>query len=153
MRVGMNAERFAALADAYGGDLRRWPAAERASAEAFVAGDPASAEPVLEAARRLDTALDSAPAAYPTPALRERVLAAAHEAGASSRRWRWPTLDWSSWGRGWLAPGAGVAAAVVAGAWLGVVAFHSAGAQLKADTVLVASADLSAGDLEESSSR
>ena len=33
----MEAERFAALADAYGGQLQRWPLAERASAQRFAA--------------------------------------------------------------------------------------------------------------------
>ena len=34
----MDENRFEALAGAYGADLRRWPEAERAAAEAFRAG-------------------------------------------------------------------------------------------------------------------
>ena len=152
MSVEMNAERFAALAEAFGGDLRRWPEAERASAMTFLAAEPAAAEPVLDAARRLDTALDSALNLYPSPALRDRVLASAPRPGERVRHisWSWGWgWNWSvAWTRSWLAPGAGLAAACVAGAWIGLLASHNAGAQLRADTVLVASADLSAGDLE-----
>ena len=36
----MKAERLHALADAYGADLRRWPASERAFAETLIAADP-----------------------------------------------------------------------------------------------------------------
>ena len=36
----MNLERFEYLADAYGADLRRWPASERAFAETLIAADP-----------------------------------------------------------------------------------------------------------------
>jgi hypothetical protein len=143
MSVRMTAERFAALAEAYGGDLRRWPEAEREAACAFWKAEPATAEPVLEAARWMDGALSSAPQPYPSAALRERVLAS-----AARRPARRLLAGWS-WNVGWLAPGAGLAAACVAGAWLGLVASHHVGSQLRADTVLVASADQSAGDAED----
>jgi hypothetical protein len=144
MNVHMTAERFAALAQAYGGDLRRWPEAERAAANAFLIAEPAAAEPLLAAERWMDGALDSTPQPYPSQALRERVLAAA-------RRPAGPFAGWSlGWSRGrdirWLAPGAGLAAACIAGAWLGMTASHNVSSQLRADTVLVASADQSAGD-------
>ena len=45
--------------DRYGGNLTRWPAAERAAAEALVAGDRRAAE-IAAAAARLETALAEA---------------------------------------------------------------------------------------------
>lgn len=141
MSFVMNAQRFAALAGAYGGDVRRWPEAERGEALAFLEMEPAKAQPVLEAARAIDGLLDSAPHPYPSQALRERVLASAPRSGERPAR-RWLSL----WAPEWLAPGAGLAAAFVAGAWLGLIASHNAVAQFRADTVLVASADQTAGD-------
>jgi hypothetical protein len=140
MSSEMNANRFASLAEAYGGDIRRWPEAERAAAWAFAKVEPAAAEPVLDAARRIDLALNAGPGFHPSPALRELVLASAPRAQ--------PRMAWGGWAPRWLAP-AGFAAACVAGAWLGVAASHGAQAQLRADTVLVASADLTAGDPED----
>ena len=39
----MDKDRFETLAAAYGGDLRRWPEAERAAAEDFRRGNPEAA--------------------------------------------------------------------------------------------------------------
>lgn len=141
MNSGMNAIRFASLAEAYGGDIRRWPHQERAAAWDYLKGDPASATPVLEAARRLDLALDAAPALAPSLALRELILASAPRAAVVRQ----------TWALRWLAPGMGFAAACVVGAWLGLAAAHGAQSQLRADSVLVASADLST-DAEDAGS-
>lgn len=54
----MNAERFRDLAEAWGGDLDRWPAAERDQARAFLAVSPDAAQALAEA-RGLDAALDA----------------------------------------------------------------------------------------------
>ena len=54
----MTPERFETLADAYGADLARWPPAERAEAERWLAQTPGAAA-VLLRARRLDEALAS----------------------------------------------------------------------------------------------
>lgn len=54
----MNRERFSHLLEAYGGDFRRWPAQDRASAAAFAAQHPDVAS-AIEAARALDAALDA----------------------------------------------------------------------------------------------
>lgn len=144
MSVRMTAERFAALAEAYGGDLRRWPETERDAARAFREAEPATAESLLEAERWMDSALDGAPRPSPSAALRERVLAsAARRPVPRFAGWSW------GWNLRWLAPGAGLAAACVAGAWLGMTASHNVSSQLRADTVLVASADQSAGDPED----
>jgi hypothetical protein len=141
MSNDMNPNRFAALAEAYGGDIRRWPDAERDAAWAFLKAQPESAAPALAAARRIDTALDSIASFQPSAALRDLVLASAPRSAARA------ASAW--WTARWLAPGAGFAAACAAGAWLGLVAAHGAQTQLKADSVMVASADLSAGDLED----
>ena len=69
----MDQDRFAALAAAYGGELRRWPAAERAAAQARVAADPRAAA-VLDEGRGLDAALDDWRTAHPSHTLRQAVL-------------------------------------------------------------------------------
>ncbi|MGE0596113.1 MAG: hypothetical protein AB7P07_07105 [Hyphomonadaceae bacterium] len=54
----MDAARFSAIVEAYGASPKRWPAEERAAAEAF-AGRP-EAQGILAEARALDAELDSA---------------------------------------------------------------------------------------------
>jgi ferric-dicitrate binding protein FerR (iron transport regulator) len=72
----MDETRFRALLDAYGGDPRRWPDAERAAALAFAAAHPAS-EALLEAAQTLDAALDLGDRPAPSDLLARRILASA----------------------------------------------------------------------------
>jgi hypothetical protein len=104
----MTPERFETLAEAWGGDVARWPGADREAAAALMAAEPAWAQRVLARAGDLDAAL----AAYAPPRgaidLADRIAAAAPRA-----RPRW---------RGWLTPvgmGAGLAAACAAGVLLG----------------------------------
>ena len=88
----MTPERFTHLADAYGADLQRWPATERAGAQALLAeGNPELVE-ALNEARWLDGLLDSHKVLAPTPELIRRIVAAA------------PVAAPSFWGRhpGWL---------------------------------------------------
>lgn len=69
----MDKARFEAITAAYGAEPRRWPAAERAAAEAYAAREGVD----LSGARALDALLDAAPA--PAPAndlLAARILAA-----------------------------------------------------------------------------
>lgn len=106
----MNAERFAALLEAYGAEPRRWPAAERSAGEAFAGGVEGRA--ALAAELELDSWLDASSAARPTHDLRMRVLAAAPKPGV-----------WSRFAQPWLrawAPGAGLAAAGLAGVVFGL---------------------------------
>lgn len=105
----MTPERFETLAEAWGGDVARWPVAEREAAAELMAARPDWARTVLVAAGDLDAAL----AAYAPPrasvGLAERIAA---EAPAARPRWR-----------AWLLPlgmGAGLAAACAAGMVLGV---------------------------------
>lgn len=88
----MTPERFHHLADAYGADLRRWPAAERASAQALLAEGNVEALDALNQARWLDGLLDSHRVAAPTPEFFRRIVASA------------PLAAPSFWGRhpGWL---------------------------------------------------
>lgn len=82
----MDRERFLHLLEAYGGDLRRWPAETRAPAAAYAAQD-AEAAAALAEARALDRALDAGRhGAEPSAALAARVLAQAPRAAALDRR-------------------------------------------------------------------
>lgn len=73
----MDEIRFQALADAYGGDVARWPQAERAAAEAFMDAKPARARSILSQAQALDQRLAEMGPAQPDSALFEAVIAAA----------------------------------------------------------------------------
>src|SRR5262245_29633489 len=104
----MTPERFEILAEAYGGDVARWPSAERAAAAALAASSPEWARAVLGQAGEVDAALDAFTAPGASAALYGRILAAAP---ARSLAWR-----------GWLMPvglGAGLAAASAAGLLVG----------------------------------
>jgi hypothetical protein len=103
----MNRERFEALAEAYGGDLRRWPAAERATAEAWVASETSARAP-LDAASETDALLSESPNAIASPALTQRIVALAPAARAARGAWAWLT-------------GAGVGAALAGAAASGVL--------------------------------
>lgn len=112
----MTEARFVALADAWGGDLRRWPAAEAASARLWADANPAAAARALFEARQTDAVLDLVPR-VPVPAgLRDRVIAQATDAGLRART-LWPGLRRLLWigGAGWVAA---ACAGVVFGATL-----------------------------------
>ncbi|MBZ9982233.1 MULTISPECIES: hypothetical protein [unclassified Mesorhizobium] len=80
----MDAERFAALAAAYGGDLRRWPQAERAAGSILAASDAGAA--ILRDAGKLDALLDSYRVEAPGKALHVGIVRAAD--GHLAQRWR-----------------------------------------------------------------
>jgi hypothetical protein len=84
----MTEEHFAALAEAYGGDIGRWPADARDAAEAFAAGRPAAVG-ILERQQRLDAALDADRVSAPGALLRQRIIDAAPAALGAGRLWRW----------------------------------------------------------------
>lgn len=73
MNMSMRAARFAELADAYGGDLARWPEAEHDAARILL-GTSAEARIALDAARALDASLALPAPDAPGPAMRERLL-------------------------------------------------------------------------------
>ena len=102
----MNRERFFTIVDAYGAEPRRWPAAERAAALAFAEAD-AEAAARLRGAAALDAALDEHRPLAPSTALRRRIVEAAPRPGRRASPLKW------------FAPGAGLAAAGVAGVVFG----------------------------------
>lgn len=108
----MTRERFEDLAEIYGGDIARWPAAERDAAALLMAAEPEFAKAALAAPADLDAVLDAwAPMAV-SHQLREAVIAAAPSARPARggvRGWFW---------RAGL--GAGLAAACAAGLVVGV---------------------------------
>src|SRR5687768_2109928 len=100
----MTPERFEILAEAYGGDVARWPDAEREAAAELMAAQPAWARDVLAGAGDLDAALMAYAAPRGSAGLAERI-----GAGAPKARARWV---------GWLLPagmGVGLATACAAG--------------------------------------
>lgn len=125
----MTRERFEALADAWGGDLRRWPEVERGPAERLRAADPSLAG-VLESADALDALLHAAPRPVVSAALRDRVLAAAPKPrrGGFAKWAVGRNLGWSL--------GAGWAATACAGVAAGVLLTHYITADARADAVL-----------------
>lgn len=131
--MSMDACRLQQLAAAYGADLRRWPEAEREAARAFLAADPGR-ERLLFEARQLDAALDASPAPQVQAVLRERVIAAAAEAGLRPRPAPAGRRGLSRWA--WLS-GAGWAAAGAAGIMIGLASGAEVTRDLQADAVLV----------------
>lgn len=73
----MTMQRFAQLADAWGGDITRWPGAEQAAAARVLASAEGDvARTLLAEAGQLDEALRSVAPAPPSARLRETILAA-----------------------------------------------------------------------------
>lgn len=102
--------RFEALAEAYGGDVSRWPADTREAAALTIAEAPGVAGRILAAASDLDAALDSWRVAAASRDLRDAILA---EAPRARRRFKFGA---------WFARaglGAGLAAACAAGVVVG----------------------------------
>ena len=103
----MTRDGFEALAQAYGGDMARWPQDHWDEAALFAAQQPDLAAGVLAAAARLDEALDAwrplavshrlreaVVAAAPAPRARRRVHLATAVVAPSrlmSHTWRWLT--------------------------------------------------------------
>lgn len=107
----MNRQRFQELAEAYGGEVARWPLAEREAAALLMAEDPDFTRQTLAEADSLDALLDAWRPAPASSRLMEAILAVA-PAPRPQPRWR-----------GWLMPaglGAGLAAACAAGVLFGV---------------------------------
>ncbi|NBB17288.1 hypothetical protein GVN21_18145 [Caulobacter sp. SLTY] len=104
----MDAQRFETLAEAHGGLITRWPAAEQDAAYAWLAEAPEAAQAVLSQALALDEALDVLRPPSPSTALRDAVLAAAPAPARPRTLARWLT-------------GAGIGAALAAASAAGVV--------------------------------
>lgn len=126
----MNADRMRELAEAWGGDLRRWPAADREAAQTFALLQPEVAERALFEARQLDAVLDAVPSVQVSIALRDRVIASAGAAGLKARA-AWPGLRRLLW-----IGGAGWAAAACAGVVFGMTLTSDLERQVQLDMVL-----------------
>jgi len=116
----MTPARFAALAEAWGGDRRRWPAGERAGAQALLARTP-QLQAVLDEAGELDAWLDAHAVAAPSPALMQAVLA--------DRPRRPARHGWRAWIGAWQ-PGTRIAGAAAGAGLAGVAAGALAAALL-----------------------
>lgn len=124
----MNRQRFETLAEAFGGDVARWPEAEREAAAERMAAEPDWARGVLAEAANLDLALDTWEAPRGSIGLASRIAAGA----PAGRRRRWA---------GWLLPagmGAGLAAACAAGVVAGAALAQSLPAGSDADALVAA---------------
>jgi hypothetical protein len=104
----MTPERFEALAEAYGGDVARWPDAEREAAAELMTAQPGWARDVLARAGDLDAALTAFAPPRGSPGLAERIAAGAPKARARWARWLLPA-----------GMGVGLATACVAGVMAG----------------------------------
>lgn len=127
MTERMDLARFGELADAYGGDLRRWPEKERDAARAFADANPVEAERALFDARQTDAALFASANPVVSMALRDRVLASA----TMKARAVWPSLKKLLWigGVGW-------AAAACAGVMVGTTLSGHLAIQSQADAAV-----------------
>ena len=106
IRTPVDAGRFRALAEAYGGDLSRWPEGDREAASAWLAANPREAAAMLDGARALDDLLGTWRTTEPAESLRSRVLAPAPALVRSARRRAFVLT---------LGGGAGLAAACLVG--------------------------------------
>lgn len=91
----MTPERFTHLAEAYGADLNRWPAAEQPDAQALLCSGDACALEALQQAHQLDSLLDSHQLAPMDLALARRIRLSAPVAR--------PAAFWTRYA-GWLSP-------------------------------------------------
>ncbi len=119
----MNAERFEALTAAYGGDIGRWPQAERVAAREFAKGPAASR--ALALAADLDALLDTYAVRRGSAGLEDRILA---------KLVRRVTLrKWFRFG----SAGIGLVGVGIAGALAGSIAIAVLAPSLTSDTSVV----------------
>ncbi len=116
----MNPTRFQTLAEAFGGDIARWPEPEQPAARLFARSEPETAAALLAEAASLDALLARSPNPSPSPRLRASVIASAPRPRnrAAVRRWA----------------GASLAAASVAGVLAGLAAAPIAASHVRMQT-------------------
>jgi hypothetical protein len=141
----LNIEAFAQLADAYGGDLQRWPEHHRAEALALLTRSDA-AQALLREAAGLDAALGEPSPAPSLQALRARILnsvprqASAARPALAPRRSLWRALWLELGGMRWVGPA--LAAALTLGVGLDqMVATDWVGPQADTDLISLALLD------------
>lgn len=109
----LSLQRFAALAEAYGSDLARWPEAERDGAAPLA--ETEAGRVILDRARRLDRLLATYRVPEPSSALAGRVLA---DAGRVARTRRLVRRWWTGLGLAGVGLAGAIAAATAATAIL-----------------------------------
>lgn len=139
----MTSERFLALIAAYGADARRWPDAERAAAQAFLAAEADVIGAALAEADAADALLNASCVAHPSIALRDRIIASAAQAGLKARRQGGRWLN-----RLAITMGAGCAAATFTGIVAGVMMTTWLTADAQADAILYQASLLGVDDTE-----
>lgn len=105
----MTRERFEELAEAYGGDVARWPRVAREAAAVLMATDAAFTAGVLQRAQSLDAALNEFALKPASRSLQDHIVASA------------PTTKPARGWRTWLLP-AGLSASLAAACAAGVIA-------------------------------
>jgi hypothetical protein len=128
-------DQFQELAEAYGGDIARWPERVRDEAALLAAAEPGFAQATLAREADLDAALDALPRTQASTAVYDRILA---DAPVPRRRRAW---------RFWLAPagvGAALAGVAAAGLMLGVQLGERSTVSADASAQAVADLDVSA---------
>jgi len=133
MSPEMSEERFDDLAQTYGGEIARWPEAEREAARALLAAQPERLSIVLDTAAHLDRLLDLAPAQSVDAALLGRLIAAAPPAPNTAGRW---------------IAGLGAALGLSAAAFAGVLAGVAVGGHALPMAAPVATAQMANGKIE-----
>jgi hypothetical protein len=91
----MTPERFHTIVDVYGADPRRWPAPERADAQAWAARHTAEADAALTQAAGIDAWLARDTVEPPSLALAQRIAASAPVPAPARRRRPRATAWWS----------------------------------------------------------
>lgn len=88
-QIMMTIERFSQLLDAYGGDAKRWPTEERATALQLLEQSN-EARQLQQSALTLDNLLDSVPISSSSTMLRKRILAKIHPMTSQTQdAWQW----------------------------------------------------------------
>jgi len=129
----LNKAQFEALAEAYGGDIARWPDAVREDAALLAGAHPEFARAVLTRQGQLDEALDTLPRAVASRDLFERIVASAP---AARRRPRW--LAWLAG----ASVGTALAGAAAAGLVMGVQLSQASAVSAEASAQAVADLDV-----------
>ena len=119
----MTPDRFKALANAYGGDLARWPVQERVLALSLCQQQPDWTAQVLSEAAVLDAWLDDYTTEAPGRAFSDRILAQTRPA----------PIRFASGARGW---GMGLVAASLAGVICGAALMNLAVPDLSKDAIV-----------------
>jgi len=135
MNTNMSLQQFQKLAEAYGGDVTRWPTAYQREAQQFASKHTAQSEQALHAATSLDVLLSSHQVQPAQRSLFDAIAAGApQQAEKSLPNWSWPGLA----GFGNRLIGTGIIGAgfagVIAGAFFVSVWISGGAAGLSADS-------------------